>query len=337
MITKINKEDILEAQKLIKGANKISIIAHIGPDGDALGSTLGLFHYLKALNKESKVILPDSFSDNLSWLPCAKDVLFFDTNKEESSCYLTTCDLILFVDFNEEKRCGEIQNVTSKLKTKRLLFDHHPYPNVKVDVSFSYPEYSSACEVVYRFIYSSGDVDKMTMDCANCLFTGMMTDTGGFSYNSNNPEMYYIIYSLLQKGVNKDEIYNNLFNNNSENRLRLQGYVLNKKMVVYERYHTSIITIENKELLKYKYKTGDTEGFVNIPLGIKGIYFSVFIKETPERIKLSFRSLGDFPANKVAKDLFNGGGHLNAAGAEYSGKLEDALHLIEDSLAKYIK
>lgn len=337
MIKKINKKDISEAQDIIKKAQKISIIAHVGPDGDALGSTLGLYHYLKYLKKTSKVILPDSFSDNLKWLPCSDEVLFFDKDTQQASCFLTSSDLILFVDFNEEKRCGNIESLISKLKTKRILFDHHPYPNIKVDVSFSYPEYSSASEVIYRFIHSSGDIDNMSMECANCLFTGMMTDTGGFSYNSSNPEMYYIIYSLLKKGVKKDEIYNNIFNNNSENRLRLQGYVLNKKMIIYERYHTAIITLDNRELMNYNYKTGDTEGLVNIPLSIKDIYFSVFLKETPEKIKLSFRSLGDFPANKVATDLFNGGGHLNAAGAEYYGTLQEALHLIEDSLANYIK
>jgi len=230
---------------------------------------------------------------------------------------------------------GKVGDVVANSPAKRIMMDHHPEPDTFADVQISYPQLSSTSEIVFRYICRSGNFDEMTKECAECVYTGIMTDTGAFTYNSNNAELYFIVSQLIQKGVDKDALYIKVFNNWSADRMRLMGFVLNNRMKLFPEYKTAILSLSLEDLKDFKFQYGDTEGFVNLPLSISGIIFSVFIREDIDKVKLSFRSQGTFPANKVAADLFNGGGHLNAAGGEYYGKLEDAIRILEEALPSY--
>jgi phosphoesterase RecJ-like protein len=220
---------------------------------------------------------------------------------------------------------------------RKMLVDHHLNPEMFCDITISHPHISSASELVFRLICQLGNFSDISKESAECIYTGMMTDTGAFSFNSNNREIYVIISELLSKGIDKDEIYRNVFNNNSEGRLRLQGYVLYEKMQLFPQFNAALISLSREEQNNFHYMKGDTEGLVNIPLSIKNICFSAFLREDTEKdmIKISLRSQGTFPCNKVAAEFFNGGGHLNASGGEYYGPLEEAIDLFKQALVKY--
>jgi phosphoesterase RecJ-like protein len=218
-----------------------------------------------------------------------------------------------------------------------MMVDHHLYPGDFCRITISHPEISSTSELVFRLICQLGNFSDITKEGAECIYTGMMTDTGGFTYNSNDREIYYIISELLSKGIDKDEIYRKVFNTHSEGRLRLMGYVLYDKMQVFPEFNSALIWLDASEQKRFQYKKGDTEGFVNIPLSIKDVRFSVFLREDTEKkmIKVSLRSVGTFPCNKVAAEFFNGGGHLNASGGEFYGPMEEAINLFKQALVKY--
>jgi phosphoesterase RecJ-like protein len=217
----------------------------------------------------------------------------------------------------------------------KILVDHHLHPATFPIVSISYPEISSTSELIFRLICRIGDFSKINLACAECIYTGMMTDTGGFTYNSNHQEIYIIIAELIKLGVDKDAIYRKVFNTYSVDRLKLMGFCLHSKMKIYPEYRTALITLTSQELKKFNFVNGDAEGFVNIPLSIEGVDFSVFLREDTDKIKISLRSQGTFPANKVASDLFNGGGHLNASGGESYLTLKDTVSKFEDALPNY--
>ncbi len=336
MLTKIIDEDLIQqAKHIINRAKTVAILSHQGPDGDALGSSLAMADFLLRQGKQVQVIYPDPFPEFLRFLPGSEKALIYSMQPKACEVFLKKADVICCLDFNQLKRMGQLGELVANAPAKRILMDHHPEPDTFADVQISYPQLSSTSEIVFRYICRSGYFDEMTKECAECVFTGMMTDTGAFTYNSNNAEMYFIISQLIQKGVDKDEIYNKVFNNWSADRMRLMGFVLNNRMKLFPQYHTAILSLSLEDLKDFKFQYGDTEGFVNLPLSISGIHFSVFIREDTDKVKMSFRSHGTFPANKVASDLFNGGGHLNAAGGEYYGKLEDALRILEEALPSY--
>lgn len=336
MLTKIIDEKLVQkATNLLMFADNVVIISHIGPDGDALGSSLAMAEFLRVREKNVIVIYPDSFPSFLAWLPGADKSLIYQNDRENVEKVITEADLIVLLDFNQLKRIGPLGEFVGGLKTKKILLDHHPNPDNFADVTISYPKIASTSELVFRLICRGGFYDDITKECAECIYTGMMTDTGSFTFNSNNVEMYFIISQLIEKGIDKDVIYDRVFNTYSADRMRLMGFILHEKMKILEEYNTALITLSKDELSKFNYKVGDTEGFVNLPLSIEGIVFSVFMREDGEKIRISFRSKGSFPANKIASTVFGGGGHLNASGGEYYGKLEDAAKLLEDSLPDF--
>lgn len=336
MLTKIIDEDLIQRTKhILHHSENVVIVSHQGPDGDALGSSLAMADFLTEKGKNVQVMYPDCFADFLAWMPGANKTLTFKHDAETCKSILNDADTIICLDFNQLKRMGKLGELVEQSKAKKVMFDHHPMPDQFADVQISYPQFASTSEIVFRYICRSGCFDEMTLACAQCVYTGMMTDTGGFTYNSNNEEMYYIISQLIRKGIDKDDIYNKVFNTYSADRMRLMGFVLNNRMNVLPEYHTAIMNLSLADLKDYNYQVGDAEGFVNMPLSIAGIVFAVFFREDTDKIKISFRSRGSFPANKVAFELFNGGGHLNAAGAEFYGRMEDALRLLEEALPKY--
>lgn len=333
----ISQANIDHVEKWFERAEKIVIVTHVSPDGDAIGSSLGLWHFLESQEKNVNVIVPNAFPDFLRWMPGAKDIIRYDKYKEFADKLIAEADVICCLDFNALSRIDAMADAVAASKGRKMMVDHHLYPGDFCRIVISHPEISSTSELVFRLICRLGYFEDITKEGAECIYTGMMTDTGGFTYNSNNREIYFIISELLSKGIDKDEIYRNVYNMYSEGRLRLMGYVLYDKMQVFPEFNSALIWLTKEEQGKFQYVKGDTEGFVNIPLSIKNVRFSVFLREDTEKnmIKVSLRSVGTFPCNKVAADFFNGGGHLNASGGEFYGTMEEAIGLFKQALLKY--
>ena len=327
------KEKIIAA---FESARDIVITTHMNPDGDALGSSLGLYHFLKLSGKNVNVITPNSYPDFLHWLPGDEEVIEFHKKSNKAANLISRADTIFFLDFNEEKRIGKMgELVMENERATKILIDHHPDPVAKCDIEISDIRVSSTAELVFYLLSFVNKNLLVNKTVCECLFTGIMTDTGCFSFNSSRPSTYEAVAAMLQSGIDKDRIYNFVYNNFSEHRMKLLGFSLDKKMKVIPEYRTAYISLTMEEMKKYKFSTGDTEGFVNFPLSIKGIVFSVLFLEKKDRIKLSLRSKGDFPANDVAKKHFGGGGHRNAAGGELKMSLSETLDKFESLLPDY--
>lgn len=337
MITKIiHEEKIQKAKKYVEKGESFVIVTHVSPDGDALGSSLALYHFLLACGKDTvTVIVPNDFPPFYNWMPGRKDIVNHKKYPEFAEQLIAEADVIFCLDFNEPKRVEALAPALLAAEGRRVMIDHHLAPADFCRVTISYPEISSTSEMIFRFICRMGMYHLLDKKAAECIYTGMMTDTGSFTYNSNKPEIYTIIGELIKKGIDKDRIYRQVNQVSSESRLRLTGYVLLEKMVVYPEQNAALITLSEKEQNRFNYTTGDTEGFVNLPLGIKDIHFSVFIRESPEYIKISLRSVGDFPCNRFAATYFNGGGHKNASGGEFRGTLEEAIEVFEKGLKEF--
>lgn len=338
MLTKVIEQSKIDHfNKWFERADKIVIVSHVSPDGDAIGSSLGLYHFLDSQDKNVTVIVPNAFPDFLKWMPGAKDVLRYDRYKEFADKLIAEADVICCLDFNAIKRIEAMGDAVLASPARKMMVDHHPFPEQFCSIVISHPEISSTSELVFRLICRLGYFEDISKEGAECIYTGMMTDTGGFTYNSNNRETYFIISELLSKGIDKDEIYRKVYNTYSESRLRLMGYILYSKMKVYNEYNAAMISLTKDEQGQFNYVKGDSEGFVNIPLSIKNVCFTAFFREDTEMdmIKISLRSVGDFPCNKVAAEFFNGGGHLNASGGEFQGTMEEAIELFEQALVKY--
>ncbi len=322
--------------KWLDHADKIVIVAHVAPDGDAIGSSLGMLHFLESQEKTVNIIVPNAFPDFLKWMPGSKDILFYDRYKEFADKLIAEADIVCCLDFNAVNRIDRMKDAVKASNAKKILVDHHLHPEEFCDITMSYSQISSTSELVFRLICRMGYFSDITKEGAECIYTGMMTDTGGFTYNSNNQEIYFIISELLSKGIDKDDIYRKVYNTYSESRLRLMGYVLSQ-MKVYPDHHAALISLTKKEQGQFDYIRGDSEGFVNIPLSIKGVIFSCFLREDTERpmIKISLRSVGTFPCNQLAAEFFNGGGHLNASGGEFHGTMEEAKKVFEKALEKF--
>lgn len=334
----IAKHEILRAKQLIEAAHSVAIVTHMGPDGDAMGASLGLKHFLTVLGKSPiAVMVPTFYPDFLAWMPGARDVLVYEHAKDECDIILREADLIICADFNTLNRIGQMEALVRASTAKKLLIDHHLDKEDFADGVISYPDISSTSELVFRLICRMGYFTELTLPMAECIYTGMMTDTGNFSYNSNQSEIYVIVSELVKKGVDKDLIYRKVFDTYSYDRMRLMGYCLYRKMKVYPEYRAALITLAGKELYQFHFKSGDAEGLVNLPLSIDNVDFSVLMREDKDKIKISLRSQGDFPVNKVAAELFNGGGHLNAAGGESYISLEATVQKFEDALPSFFE
>jgi phosphoesterase RecJ-like protein len=333
----ISQANIDHVEKWFERADKVVIVSHVSPDGDAIGSSLGLYHFLLSQDKTVHVIVPNAFPDFLKWMPGAKDIIQYNRYKDFADKLISEADVLCVLDLNVLSRLDEMKDVVEQSPARKMLVDHHLYPGDFARITISHPHISSTSELVFRLICQLGNFSDLTKEAAECIYTGMMTDTGAFTYNSNNREIYLIIGELLSLGIDKDEIYRNVYNNNSENRLRLQGYVLYEKMQLFPQFNAALIALSRDEQKNFHYMKGDTEGLVNMPLSIKGICFSVFLREDTEKdmIKISLRSVGTFPCNQVAAEFFNGGGHLNASGGEFYGPLEEAVKLFKQALVKY--
>lgn len=336
MISKIIDEELIQQTKEeILNASCIVIVSHLSPDGDAIGSSLGLAQFLKMMDKEVTVVMPNAFPDFLKWMPGCDEVILYSERREQADKAIARADLIFALDFNVLTRIGEMATVVADAKARKVMIDHHLNPGGFADVVVSYPVMASTSEMVFRLICRMGYFTEMSKECAECVYTGMMTDTGGFAFNSNNPEMYVIVSELIKKGIDKDDIYRKVYNNYSADRFRLMGHLLSENMKIYPEIGTALMTLTSAELKRYNFKKGDSEGFVNIPLSIKGIVFSAFLKEDAGMIKISLRSHGSFPTNRFSAQVFGGGGHLNASGGESYVSMAETVKKFEAALPDY--
>ena len=335
MLTKILDEKAVHRfSRYVEKGERFVMTTHLSPDGDAIGSSLSMAHYLTELGKERvHVIVPNDFPAFLKWMPGAKDVLIYEKYPDYAEQLIREADVIINLDNNEPKRIGRLAPLVEAAPGRKVMIDHHLYPAPDFcRLVISHPELSSTCELVFRLLCAMKSYDDINRQAAECLYTGMMTDTGAFSYNSNRTDIYFIIGELIKKGIDKDAIYRRVYQVYSESRMRLMGYTINEKMKVYPAQRTALITLTRDELQRYCYTAGDTEGFVNMPLDIDGVEFSVFIREDRDYAKVSLRSVGRFPCNRFAMRYFNGGGHKNASGGEFYGSLEDAVRTFEQGL-----
>jgi len=331
----IEQDKAEEISRLIDQSSRILITTHLSPDGDALGSSLAFGHYLSRKGKNVRIIVPNSFPYFLKWMPGSDNILIYEYNKGAGQSIIENTDLIFSLDYNIPKRVGEMAGFIEKSQAKKVLIDHHLEPGKIYDAVVSHPEIASTSEIIFRLLMQWGEYEKMTFEEAECIYCGMMTDTGGFTYNSNDPEIYEIISLLLRKKIDKDRIYSKVYNNYTEDRFRLLGFTLSQRMKIYPELHSALIWLSKEDQSQFKFSKGDTEGFVNYPLSIRNILFSTFIREDDALVKMSFRSQGSFPCNQFASEFFHGGGHRNASGGEFYGSFEDAVKLFEESLFSY--
>ncbi|MDE7412095.1 MAG: DHH family phosphoesterase [Paramuribaculum sp.] len=330
MLTDIIESDKVETVKrLIEQSRSIAIVCHMTPDGDALGSSLCLWHVLKAMRKRVAVVTPDMIPSSLSFLPGADRVIVATNRTELSHEFITGADLLFCLDFNELRRIDRLAPVVEASVAKRIVVDHHLNPSIEASVIISHPEKSSTSELVFLLLQALGYDELIGTESATCCCAGMMTDTGNFAYNSNDADIYNILARLIEKGVDKDALYVRLFNTNSLNRLRIMAYCQLRKMHVLPEHHCAVITLSRAELDEFNYQKGDTEALVNVPLSIPEVIYSIYLREDAcDYVKVSMRSKGNFSVKNLCETYFGGGGHRNASGGEFHGSLTDAFECV---------
>ncbi|GAA0873022.1 bifunctional oligoribonuclease/PAP phosphatase NrnA [Gangjinia marincola] len=330
--------DIAEIKQLLQTPKKIAIIPHKNPDGDAMGSTLALYQYLIQKNHDAVVVSPNDYPDFLKWLPFENKVINAEKDTESAEKIIKEADLIFTLDFNHLSRVANLQNALEKAEATFIMIDHHQSPDDYASYTYSDVSMSSTCQMVYHFLDFLGDTAMITKEMATCIYTGIVTDTGSFRFASTTSTTHHVVASLLDRGAENATIHQKIYNTNSKSRLQLLGVALNN-LVVKKDYHTAYISLSQEELNQHDFKKGDTEGFVNYGLSLKGIKFAlIFIENKDEGIiKISLRSIGDFDVNSFARTHFSGGGHTNAAGGKSDLSLTKTILAFEKILPHYKK
>jgi nanoRNase/pAp phosphatase (c-di-AMP/oligoRNAs hydrolase) len=331
----MKKEDIQAIQLLLATPKKIAIIPHRSPDGDAMGSTLGLYHFLLKNNHQPMVISPNEFPDFLAWIPGSETVKIYEKDKKNCTNILEEAELVFTLDFNALHRVGEMEKVLNKLTVPFIMIDHHQSPDDYAAVTYSDTAFGSTCEMLYHFIVALGKKSDIDKTIGTCIYTGILTDSGSFRFPKTTGTTHRIIADLIDLGVENSSIPALLYDNSSFDRLHLLGRAL-QNMKIFVEHKTTYTTLTQQELDSFNYVKGDTEGIVNYGLSIKGIVFAaIFIENAEEKIiKISFRSQGDFDVNLFAREHFNGGGHRNAAGGKSEASMEETVRKFEDLVSK---
>ncbi len=328
-------ESISNIYSQISTPKKIVVTMHQKPDGDAMGSTLGLYHFLIQFGHEVTVISPTNWASFLNWMPGCKTVLDFERDTVKSNELIENADWIFCLDFNTMARTKRMEDSLLNAKGKKILIDHHQEPQTEVfQFGCSDTTKSSTAEMVYDFIISSGQGEKINDEIAQCLYAGVMTDTGSFRFPSTSSSVHHLVGDLLARGLKHNVIHEALYDNFSENRLRFIGNVLQNRMEMFYEYNAALIAIPKEDLIKYDIKTGDTEGLVNYPLSIEGIKLAAIVIDRGEERKCSFRSKGSFDVNTFARKYFDGGGHFNAAGGQSKESLEGVIAKFKKAIAE---
>ena len=308
------------------------IVTHVSPDGDAMGSALGMLHYLQARGCRARVVVPNAFPEFFRWMPQVGSIVQYDFHREQADRLVDEAEAVFCLDFNGLGRAGAVGEKLRAAGKPMALVDHHPSPEEGFDLTFSRPALCATADVLFRLIDEAGHSGLIGKDCATCLYTGLMTDTGAFTYNSARPEIFAIVSRLLSCGIDKDYIYRRIFCAQSVGRMKLMGYALYAKMKIYPELRSALIWLTQDALKRFSYVKGDTEGFVNLPLQMKGIVFSCFLREDKTMIKVSLRSVGRFSCTDFASTVFKGGGHRNASGGEFYEDMDRAIARFEEGL-----
>lgn len=314
-----------EIKKLIGASDHILIICHINPDGDAAGAMLAMRRWILTQGKDAEMISPNALQKFLLWMTDAEKIVDFHHNIEKGTEIIKQADLIIMVDFNSASRLGKAEALILESKVPRIMIDHHPEPDGLADIIISDVNSSSTSELVYFLVMELEGKEFNDMAFLEAVYVGIVTDTGNFEHGLYSGNTMRTVGHLLDMGVNKEKILNNIFSNFSIDRMQLKGYALEKRMVVMPEFHTAYIWLTKEDLEKYNHQKGDTEGFANILLTINGIVLSVLFIERSGFTKMSLRSKGNFNANILSRKCFNGGGHRNAAGGEMTGKIENVV------------
>lgn len=335
----LSAEKAKALEEMVVSAEHIVITGHSRPDGDALGSCLGWAEYLREhYGKEPAVVVPNGYPDFLQWLPMSDRIVRYDKHPNEVQEMFNRAQLVFCIDYNALGRVEAMEEVLTGCKAPRVMFDHHLDPTLPAEIAVSRPDLSSASEVVFRVVWQLGGFEQLTKKFAIPIYCGMMTDTGGFTFNSIRPEIYFIICQLLTKHIDKDKIYRNVFNNYSQWAIRLRGYLMSQKLNVFEDLHASYFTLTRQNIRDYHYVRGDGEGLVNEPLRIKGMKVSISLREDDRidnKIWVSLRSVDDFSVEEMAKRFFNGGGHFNASGGQLDCSMEEAERITREAIRFY--
>ena len=321
-------ENVDSFKKIITDNDSFIITTHRGPDGDAMGSSMAMYNLLVNLKKDVNVIIPNSFPNFLSWLPNIKNVINHEENNSDTTNIFSEVDVIIMLDFNDLSRIQNIESYVTNSNAKKILIDHHQDPDLSIcDLSFCDTTYSSTCELLYMILNQAKF--NLTKNIADCLYTGILTDTGSFKFSCTTKNTHISVGDLISKGVNATEINNLIYNNYSHDRIKLLGHCLINKLKIYNN-SSAIISLSEDELKKFNFKKGDTEGIINYALSIKEVIFAVFIVEKDNIVKLSFRSLGNINVQEISKRYFGGGGHFNAAGAKSDLSLDKTIKKVEN-------
>jgi phosphoesterase RecJ-like protein len=334
----MNTNETIKIRRLLSSSKNIVIVTHKNPDGDAIGSSLALYHYLISFGHDVTVITPNDYPLFLKWMPGEHTILKYDSNTKIALTKIEKADLIFTLDFNHFSRSGDMEHVLAKAEAAFVMIDHHQQPDTYAEITYSAPNMSSTCQMIYHFIEKLNDLDKITPEIATCIYVGVMTDTGSFRYRSTTSITHRVIADLIDKGADNTEIHENIYDTNTLSKIQLKGIALNNLKVLPE-YKTAFITISQKELDQHNFKKGDTEGFVNFGLSIKGIKFAaIFIENKGEGIiKISLRSKGSFSVNEFSRNHFEGGGHHNAAGGRSNLSLSNTVEKFISILPTYKK
>lgn len=329
-------QDITNIKELLSAPKQIIIVPHKNPDGDAIGSSLGLYLYLIQQNHQVTIIAPNDYPDFLKWLPKEHTILKFESQREESKTIIDKAEVIFTLDFNALHRTGEMEMPLQYSKAVKIMIDHHQQPDGYAKFMYSNTKMSSTCEMIYNFIEMLGDAKLVNAEIATCLYAGIMTDTGSFRFPSTTSKTHHVIADLLDKGANNASIHNSIYDTNSPERMQLLGCAL-KNLKVKPEFRTAYITLSQEELNSFNFKKGDTEGFVNYGLSIENVIFAaIFIEHKQEGItKISLRSKGEFSVNEFARAHFDGGGHTNAAGGKSELNLKDTVEKFIAILPSY--
>jgi bifunctional oligoribonuclease and PAP phosphatase NrnA len=330
--------DILEIKKveaLFEHPRKIVIVTHKNPDGDAIGSSLALYHYLKQKDHTVSVVVPNDYPQNLKWLPGTNKVITFEGHVKKATTLIKDAQVIFCLDFNSLKRIDELGDVIADTEAVKIIIDHHLEPDDFADIVFSDPSASSTAQMIYDFIEALGDASLLNPEISNSIYLGIMTDTGSFRFSSVTARTHHVLAHLIESGATNYEVHDKVFDTNTESRLRLLGYCLTEKMKVFEEFHAALITLTREELQRFHYQKGDSEGFVNYPLSIEGIQMVAFFTEGEDYIRISFRSKGSFSVNELARQHFGGGGHRNAAGGASYLSMDETISKFISLLPQY--
>ena len=327
---------IEKLKEIISRPQKIVITTHRGPDGDAIGSSLALYNFLLKLGHTVNVITPNDYASFLHWLPGNNEVIEFEGSEKISEKLVNDAETIFMLDFNHLYRADGLADYIKKSNANKVLIDHHRDPEKNIaDIVFSNPDICSTCQLLFEIIEQMGMFKLIDKNIAECIYVGIMTDTGSFKYSSTTSKTHNVIASLIDCGARNTKIHDLIYDNYSADRMKLLGYCLNNKMLLFPENNSAIISLSNKELKKFNFKKGDTEGIINYALAIKGIIFAAFIVERDNIVKLSLRSKGSFKVNEIAKKYFSGGGHENAAGGVSTKNIESTIGKVKEIINNY--